>query len=146
MFRTLVICGALASIGLSSCVDGDYGKLRVYQPPIQASVDSLQPGVTTLRESLDRLGAPVLVREVGLGMALAWGWQTGLDWNIEVSVPVGDAQANFSYNDISERTRGIVLFFDEGGRLTLVREGYLRDLVPSRQLPRDVDDELRSEG
>ncbi len=128
---------------LVGCVDGDYNKFRIYQEPLVEAVGSLQPGVTTLEAALAQLGAPLFVIEVGLGMSLAWGWQNTTDWNIEVSVPVGEASGNFKYTDTNAQIQGLVLFFDETWTLTSVQEGYLADLVPKRQRPRDVDDDLQ---
>ncbi len=132
----------LGSVSLVSCVDGDYNKFRIYQEPLMEAVDSLKPGVTDLESALEQLGAPLFVIEVGLGMSLAWGWQNTTDWNIEVSVPVGDAAGNFQYADTSAQIQGIVLFFDESWTMTSMQKGFLADLVPKRQRPRDVDDDL----
>ncbi len=134
---------ALLSLpALVGCVDGDYNKFRIFQEPLMEAVDSLQPGVTDLSTALDQLGAPLFVVEVGLGMSLAWGWQNTTNWNIEVSVPVGDAAGNLQYVDTTAKTQGLVLFFDESWTLTSVQRGFLADLVPKRQRPRDVDDDL----
>lgn len=133
---------AFGAVLCAGCVDGDYNRYRVHRPPLVEAVDALRPGETGLQDALDSLGAPVFVVEVGLGMALAWGWQDTTNWNVDVSVPVGDAQANFRYTRTSARTRGLVLFFDAAWTLTSVREGYLVDLIPTRQRPRDVDDDL----
>jgi len=133
----LLVCGAL-----TGCVDGDYNKLRVFQEPLVESVDALRVGETDLGATLESLGAPVFVIEVGLGMAIAWGWQSTTDWNIEVSGPFGDAQGQFQYSSTDERTEGLVLFFDASWTLSSIRRGYLADLLPKRQRPRDVEDDL----
>ena len=140
------VCAALlAWPALVGCVDGDYNKFRIFQEPLMEAVDSLQPGVTDLSAALDQLGAPLFVVEVGLGMSLAWGWQNTTDWNIEVSVPVGDAAGNFQYADTNAKTQGLVLFFDESWTLTSLQRGFLVDLVPKRQRPRDVDYDISDE-
>ena len=136
------IAALLAMPWLVGCVDGDYNKFRVYQEPLVEAIHSLKPGVTDLSEALDQLGAPLFVIEVGLGMSLAWGWQKSTNWNIEVSVPLGRASGNVRYTDTSLKTQGLVLFFDETWTLTSVRRGYLADVVPNRQRPRDTDDDL----
>ena len=131
-----------ASLLTCGCVDGDYNRSRVFQPPLEAAVESLVPGTTQLEGALASLGAPLRVIEVGRGMALAWGWEDTTNWNVEVSAPLGDAQGNFSFTSTSATTRGLVLFFDEHESLTSVQRGYLSELVPARQRPRDVEDEL----
>lgn len=131
-----VLLGLPALVG---CVDGDYNKFRIFQEPLVEAVDSLQPGVTGLQSALDALGAPLFVVEVGLGMSLAWGWEKATNWNIEVSVPIGDVAGNLQYVDTQSKTKGLVLFFDESRTLTSVQRGFLADLIPKRQRPRDVD-------
>lgn len=142
--RRRACAATLALLPLAAgCVDGDYNRSRVYQEPPVEGVEALAPGVTDVGAALDSLGAPVFVIEIGLGLALAWGWQDTTDWNIDVSAPLGDAQGNFSFTSIDTTTRGIVLFFDEDWKLTSMRRGYLSQLLPRKALPRDVDDELR---
>lgn len=135
----------LSATAASGCVDGDYGRTRIFQPPLPAAVDALEPGRTELGEALASLGAPVQVIEVGLGMALAWGWTDVTDWNIDISAPIGDAQGNFSFTSSDTTTRGLVLFFDADWRLERVEQGFLSQLLPARLAPRDVDDDLREE-
>ena len=128
--------------GLIGCVDGDYNKFRIYQEPIVELVDNLEPGVTDLSTVLEFLGAPLFVIEVGLGMSLAWGWQNTTDWNIEISVPVGDFAGNFQYQDTSAQIEGLVLLFDKDWTLTSKQRGFLVDLLPKTQRPRDIYDDL----
>lgn len=132
----LAVCG-------TSCVNGDYNKLRVFQPPGEAAVNSLAEGTSSVGDALTQLGAPIYVVEVGLGLALAWGWQDTTNWNVEVSGPVGDAQGQVSFTNTDITTRGLVLFFDQDWTLTRLRRGYLSELLPRRPRPRDVDDELQ---
>ncbi len=127
----------------ASCVDGDYNRARVYKEPPFEAVEALTPGETDLGTALDSLGAPVFVIEIGLGLALAWGWQDTTDWNIEVSAPIGDAQGNLSFTSTDTTTRGLVLFFNEDWKLTSIRRGFLSELLPKKPLPRDVEDDLR---
>ncbi len=112
----LLVC---AFAGWSAgCVEGDYNRYRVFQPPMVDAVRALQPGETELQEALDGLGAPLFVVEVGFGMALAWGWQATTNWNVEVTVPVGDARGNVRFTNTDQKTRGLVLFFDPACLLT----------------------------
>lgn len=137
--KSVVACAALLSC---SCLSADYGQVRVFQAPADEEIEALAPGVSDVGEALERLGAPVYVTEVGLGLALAWGWERTSDWNVQVSAPIGDVQGRVSYTSASLRTRGLVLFFDESCVLTRMRRGYLSELLPRRQNPRDVDDDL----
>lgn len=137
-----LIGAALGAALLPSCVDGDYNRSRIFQEPIAAAVDALTVGTSDVGAAVEGLGAPLLVIEVGLGLALAWGWQDVTNWNVEVSGPIGDVQGSLSYTSESSTIQGLVLFFDEGWRLTAVRRGFLSDLVPNRQPSRDVDLDL----
>ena len=126
--------------------DGDLEVLddvaRAYGTTRADVVDALADGTSDVSDALEQLGAPVHVIEVGLGLALAWGWSDVTDWNIEVSAPLGDAQGNFRFTSTDTTTEGLVLFFGPDWRLTALRRGYLGELLPRRQLPRDVEDEL----
>lgn len=136
--------GALLALALlPACVEVEYDRARVFQEPPPERVEALVVGESDVGQSVQALGAPLLVVEVGLGLALAWGWQDVTGWNVDVSAPVGDAQGNFSYTSTASRTRGLVLFFGPDWRLTAVRRGFLAELVPDRQKPRDVDDDLQ---
>lgn len=129
---------ALALLG-AGCVDGDYNRRRIYQEPLPEAVDALAVGTSDVGAVVDSLGAPLFVIEVGLGLALAWGWEDVTNWNVEVSGPIGDAQGTVRYTSETSTIRGLVLFFDEAWRLTSVRRGFLGDLLPRRRPPRDVD-------
>jgi len=143
MVRALA-CAAAAALS-AGCIDGDYNRFRQFQPVDDAEVDALGVGTSDVEEALDRLGAPVFVVEVGLGLALAWGWRDTTDWNVDVSTPIGDAQGNFSFTSTNATTRGVVLFFDRDWTLVGVRRGYLGELLP-KALPRDVDIALTGGG
>lgn len=134
---------ALALALLPGCVEVEYDRARVFQEPPPERVDALVVGESDVGQSVAALGAPLHVIEVGLGLALAWGWQDVTGWNVDVSAPLGDAQGNFSYTSSASRTRGVVLFFGPDWRLTAVRRGFLAQLLPDRQKPRDVDDDLQ---
>ena len=133
---------AVTAFLTSSCLSADYGQIRVFQPPVEEQVEALEPGVSNLGDALARLGAPLRVTEVGRGLALAWGWERTSDWNVQASAPIGDAQGQVSYASANLQTPGLVLFFDETWTLERIRRGYLLDLLPRKQRPRDVEDEL----
>ena len=139
--RGVAACAALSAPFLASCAQGAYSQFRVYQQPLTESVASLKPGESDLASTLDVLGAPVFVVEVGLGMALAWGWQATTDWNVQVTGP-GNARGTFEYSSSDERTEGLVLFFDPTWTLASVQTGHLVDLLPKKKRPRDIYDEL----
>lgn len=129
MDRLKVLGAALALAGAASCVSGSLTGQRVHRSPDEGAVASLTPGVG-LDTCLARLGAPLFVDELGESMALSWGWFDGSGWGVGVSVPVGEhANASLDYDDIDDRMRGAVLFFDERWVLTEIRLGYLRDLA-----------------
>lgn len=135
---------AIAAALCAGCIDGDYNRYRRFQPVDDVEVDALEVGASDVGEALDRLGAPVFVIEVGLGLALAWGWRDTTDWNVDVSAPIGDAQGNFSFTSTNATTRGVVLFFDEDWSLVGVRRGFLGALLPVAR-PRDVNIDLSGE-
>lgn len=139
------LAAGAASCLLASCVTGDYDQLRTFQPPPNGSFDDLVVGITNLDHALHVLGAPVDVIEVGEGSALAWGWQETTDWNVAVSVPIGEVQGRVTYTDSSLQIPGIVLFFDRDWRLVAKREGFLGELLPERRVPRDIDDDLSAD-
>ncbi|QDV08920.1 hypothetical protein Poly30_44750 [Planctomycetes bacterium Poly30] len=139
--RGVATCAALSAPFLTGCAQGAYSQFRVFQEPLEAAVAGLRPGESDLTETLDALGAPVFVVEVGLGMALAWGWQATTDWNVQVTGP-GNARGRFQYASSDERTEGLVLFFDPAWTLTSLQSGHLVDLLPKSRRPRDIYDDL----
>ncbi|MEM9378647.1 MAG: hypothetical protein AAGB93_01770 [Planctomycetota bacterium] len=126
----------------ASCVSGDYGKVRSFQPPPDGAFEALVVGESSVDDAVASLGAPLQVIEVGRGLALSWGWQKEVGWEVQVSAPIGDVQGSVSYADTVNKLPGIVLFFDPEWTLLLKRRGFLGDLLPNRQPPRDVDDDL----
>ena len=106
MTRAHTAAALAAALLGAACVDGDYNRSRVFQEPLPARVDALAVGTSDVSDALEQLGAPVHVIEVGLGLALAWGWSDVTDWNIEVSAPLGDAQATSGSRARTRRPRG----------------------------------------
>lgn len=137
--RTSPLAAALLA---TACVTGDYNKNRTFQRPPYGAYEDLVVGVTNVGHAIDALGAPVSVIEVGRGLALSWGWLETTEWNVAATVPIGDANGRLQFEDTDLKIPGIVLFFDEDWRLTTKREGFLSDLLPNQQPPRDVDDDL----
>lgn len=129
MDRLRVLGAAIALAGAASCITGSLSGRRTHLAIDEGAIASLGPGVG-LDTCLARLGAPLYVDELGEGMVLSWGWLEGSGWGVGASVPVSDqANVSFDYDDLDDRMRGAVLFFDERWMLTEIRIGYLRDLA-----------------
>lgn len=137
-FRAAPPACALAA-ALSGCVTGDYNRRHVFQPPPAGAVDALTVGTSDVGSAVSGLGAPVQVVEVGEGLAMVWGWEDVTDWNVDLSVPVGRANANFRFTSADSTTRGVVLFFDRDWRLSRVEEGFVTGLFRNPPPPRSVD-------
>ena len=124
----------------SGCLQGDLNRDRVLQPLADHDVAGLRPLADDLTVVLERLGAPLFVRELGDGVALAYGWLDTTNWNLEAQVPVGDAGSmQFTYNSTNEALPGVVVFLDGDLRVVRVERGLLRNLVPAEVTPRDLD-------
>jgi hypothetical protein len=145
--RPLVARALLVSLvlpGSTACLQGDLNRARVDQPLVPAEVDVLRAGGAELTEVLARLGAPRFVRELSDGIALAYGWSDGFDWNIEAQVPVGDAGSfQFTYASAEESLPGVVVFLDSQYHVRRIERGVLRQLLPERARPRLVEAEAQ---
>jgi hypothetical protein len=136
----------LALCWLASCIQLGWERDSRFEPVADGVLQRLQPGTTELGECLQLFGAPLWVWEqadaTGEGAVLAYGWSKARSLGLRFSVPVYEnLAASFDYNQIDQRMRGLVLFFDPGWKLTGWRLGLLRDL--SRELarpPAAVDD------
>jgi hypothetical protein len=75
--------------------------------------------------------------------ALAYGWFDVKDFGFSVSVPVADNySASYNYDQVDQRMRGLVLFFDEQWTLVSWRTGLLQDLTQeARRPPAFVEDD-----
>ena len=133
--------GALASLTLG-CVTWDYGRVDVEVPPDETLLASLVPGESSLQTCLEGLGAPLYVRELGEGSALAWGARRDGGWNLSTTVPTGEAiDASFRYSSVREGLRGVVLFFDEHWVLIGLERGWLTEILPdARPRPQSIGD------
>jgi len=139
----LIVPFALALV-LQSCV-GVSWRRRTFDIPIaDATLASLEPGVSTLEECLGALGAPLYVWEYkGDGVALGYGWLKQGEVGVSASIPVADrASASFSFDEIRSQLDGAVLFFGPDLKLELVRRGYLREIAPlGRRRPAPVEED-----
>jgi len=140
----LALCG-----GLASCVRLQWTRVEVHEPIPEALYDDLAPGVDTLGSCLERLGAPLYAWEVSsTSFALAYGWNDGRDWGFNVSVPVyRAASGSFEYGSADLDLHGLVLVFDEEGRLLRTERGYLREIAPElaeRRRPSLIEEERGS--
>jgi len=119
--------------GLGGCVSVSWGRTHREEPLAPERMAALAPG-QTLADCLAALGAPQRVEEHpvagGMGAVLVWGWLDERDLGFSVSVPVSDQNSvNFDYQTLDARTRGLVLFFDEGWILTDWRAGLLSEVA-----------------
>lgn len=136
------------ALGAASCVRVSWISSDRQTPVPDVHVDGLEPGETTLEGALARLGAPLFVWEAdSRSYGLAFGWDEGLDWGVNVSVPVArEFSASLDYEDTNLQLEGLVLFFDASDRLLRVERGLLSDLVPTRERrPADLPDQLGAE-
>ena len=138
--RLLFLTAALVTPG---CITGTYTTWRTHRE-VQGD-DTLQVGVDDLESCLARLGAPLVVRENGAGILLAWGWAHEREWGLTASIPVTDQNsASFSYNDADLGLTGLALFFDSTWTLTAIRRGLLADVLPPSQTRALSLDELEA--
>lgn len=134
------LAAALAALA-AGCLQGDYNRDRIHQSLWADDVASLRVGVDDLTAVLGRLGAPLHVRELGEGVALAYGWLDATNWNVEAQVPVGDGGSfQFTYADTDLRLPGLVVFLDGQLVVTRVERGLLRDLLPAAPRPMLVEE------
>lgn len=130
----------LLGLGLSSCLSGEYDQFRTYQPPPAQQVEALVVGQSDLGDAVERLGAPIFVIETGEGVTLAYGWRNAQRWNVTLSAPIRDVDANFSFTSRDANTPGLVLFFDADWTLTRMESGHLGPLLPKAQRPQLVEE------
>ncbi len=133
------------ALGAASCVRVSWISSDRQTPVPDAQIAGLAPGETSLEAALGQLGAPLFVWEAdSKSYGLAFGWDEGLDWGVNVSVPVAkEFSASLDYEDTNLQLEGLVLFFDRDNRLLRIDRGLLSDLVPVReQRPADLPDQL----
>ena len=138
----LASCLLGALLGAPSCVSFEIDRTRVDEPVAEESVLALEPGVDDLGSCLAALGAPHFVREQPDGPVLLWGWQDAFGWGLSVSYSFLDRgpSASVSWDQTSDRTRGVALFFDNDLRLQRRRTGLLRDIAPvERRRPQVIE-------
>ena len=119
---------------LAGCVTVSWGRESRHEPIPAEALARLQRDATELGECLDAFGAPLWVWEHvddgREGAVLAYGWFHERALGLGVSVPVSDyGNVSFDYDQIDNRMRGVVLFFDQDWKLTDWREGLLIDLT-----------------
>lgn len=133
---------AAAALLVAGCVQLNWTRVSRDRPVTDVAL--LVVGETDLAHCLARYGAPLWVLETddGRGAALAYGWTEETAWGLRFSIPLSDyASADFDYDLSEERTRGVVLFFDEAWTLKGWRQGLLEDLTAGlrRRRPADLD-------
>jgi hypothetical protein len=131
--RTVVLI-ALASC--TSCVSVAWERHLAFEPVRTADVQALRVGESDIADALERLGAPLYVWEgVNQAIVLAYGHQKSREWGVRVSVPLDQASASASYDDVAQKIEGWVLVFGNDDKLKVLREGYLRDLRSEGRRP-----------
>jgi len=123
-----------------ACVSVSWQRESRHHPVPRAAVQRLVAGESDLGQCLELFGAPLWVWEHVEGgrqaAALAYGWSDERDFGLRVSVPVTENySASFDYDQVDQRMKGLVLFFDEGWTLTSWRLGLLRDLTREARRP-----------
>jgi hypothetical protein len=123
-----------------ACVSVAMQRESRHHPVPPEAVAQLVAGQSDLGQCLELFGAPLWVWEhVEDGQqaaALAYGWSAERDLGLRVSVPVSEYySASFDYDQVDQHMKGLVLFFDEGWRLTSWRTGLLRDLTREARRP-----------
>jgi hypothetical protein len=82
------------------------------------------------------LGAPIVVRESGVGADLVWGWERNSGFGVTTSVPIGQGgSANQSYAAGARGAHGWTLKFDKDWLLVSMREGRLKELLEMSSQP-----------
>jgi hypothetical protein len=124
----------------SACVRFTWNRELRHEPVPVVAIGALEQGRSTLEQCLTTFGAPLWVWErVEAGrvrIVLAYGWFGGRDMGLRVSVPVSRGiSPYFDYDQIDERMRGLLLFFDEDCTLTNFEVGPLRDLTLDLRRP-----------
>ena len=122
------------------CTRFTWGHVSRFEPIEPAAVARLEAHQTELGQCLSAFGAPLWVWEQAengkTGAVLAYGWFDERDFGGRVTVPVTRGfSAYFDYEQIDQRMRGLVLFFDAAWRLTTWRVGFLRDLTRAVRRP-----------
>ncbi len=141
--RALPAALALAAFVSSGCLSATWRRDVRYGPPPPGALESLRPGESELDPCLALLGAPLDVWESAQGgIALAYGWERERNLGFTFSIPL-DRGASASLNVVDERAklRGVVLFFDERGKLVLLRTGLLGELREETRRPASADAE-----
>ena len=132
--RTARVALAALALGTAGCLSGSWSRVGIQSEPDAGVYDALVVGEADLTETLDALGAPLLVQELGRGAVMAWGWSKARNLGAALSIPVTDVfSASFSYNAITQDLYGIVCFYDPHWTLVEKRRGYLLDLLPAER-------------
>ena len=138
--RALVLLACALGPPASGCISATWSVSR-RQREVQGDA-ALAVGEDGLAAALERLGAPLVVRENGDGAVLAWGWSRERAWSVTADLPLRAVDVSFRYRDALRGLEGLVLFFDHDWRLVARRRGSLAELLPlSQARARVVEDE-----
>ena len=133
--------GLVLALSASSCLRFTYSRQMVESPVPAETLAGLAPG-DGLGRCLELLGAPLLVLELGDGgSALVYGWSKASGFGLRVSAPIrGGASASIDYDSLARRAQGVLVKFDAGQRLVLIRRGSLKDLLAEARRKRPAFD------
>lgn len=123
-----------------SCATFSWQRQSRHAPASSEAIARLEAGHSGLAQCLGEFGAPLWVWEHNehgkAAAALAYGWFDEHGLGVSVSVPVSDSvSASLDYDQIDQRMKGLVLFFDADWTLTSWRTGLLRDLTQEARRP-----------
>ncbi|MFT4648776.1 MAG: hypothetical protein ACI9X4_002008 [Glaciecola sp.] len=121
---------------LPACISGEFDRVDIGHQPAQAQFYGLRVGESSMQQCIEALGAPIVVRESGVGADLVWGWERNSGFGVTTSVPIGQGgSANLSYAAGARGAHGWTLKFDKDWLLVSMREGRLKELLEMSSQP-----------
>ncbi len=138
----------LLLVSQSACITGRFSRQDDQTPPAPEALAELENSGLSLDRCLQMLGAPLVVRELGDGIELIYGWQRTKGWSTTISLPlVKRGSSSVTYGQARLGAQGLTLRFDGDWVLTGSRRGSLRDLIDSlKPKPTFVGQDEGSEG
>jgi hypothetical protein len=114
-----------------SCLRVIWSRSEFEVPIVEEDHAALSPGDCDLTRALQQLGAPLYVwDERGSDLALAWGWNSELEWGVNLSIPVAkQIGATLDYQTLKLDLHGLVLVFDANDLLIEKRIGLLNEIA-----------------
>ena len=133
-----IVLSALLPLLGAGCLSFSLDGARDNRPHAMVRVHRLEPGKSTLREALDRLGPPDLILRVGEVDRLYYASWDSLHFKMSLSIPVPVPGRSMSTDAFilglgSEDLRLVRLEFDRQGILLLKESGELRQRKDCRE-------------